>query len=146
MRLIHRVTRRALLAAGMLAFASAMLPSAYAQAAWPDKPIKLVVPFAPGASTDTIARVIANKLSARLGQPIVVENRTGAGGTIGTAYVASQPADGYTLLFVSIPYATAHLTGPANRKPPYDPEKSLQPIGEVGAGPFMIVVSNDLKA
>jgi tripartite-type tricarboxylate transporter receptor subunit TctC len=103
----------------------------------------MIVPFGPGASTDTIARFIAAKLSVRLGQQLVVENKVGAGGAIGTAFVAAQPADGYTLLFQSSPYMTAPLL---SRKAAYDPIKDLLPVGMVGSGPFMIVVGNDVKA
>jgi tripartite-type tricarboxylate transporter receptor subunit TctC len=140
-------TRRAVLAAGASVVAAALLPRpAQAQAAWPAKPIKMIVPFGPGASTDTVARFAAAKLSARLGQQIVVENKVGAGGIIGTTFVAGQPADGYTLLFQSSPYMTAPLLASASKKPSYDPVKDLQAVGMVGAGPFMIVVGNDVKA
>src|SRR5687768_11509143 len=100
MRFPNCLTRRAVLAAGAILVASALLPvHASAQAAWPNRPIKLIVPFAPGASIDTIGRVVANKLAVGLGQPIVVDNKTGAGGSIGAAYVAKEPPNGYTLLF-----------------------------------------------
>jgi tripartite-type tricarboxylate transporter receptor subunit TctC len=135
-------TRRALLAAGVAA--SGWLPLATrAQGAWPQKPIRLIVPFGPGASTDTVARFVAAKLATRLGQPVVVENKVGAGGIVGTTYVAAQPADGHTLLFQSSPYTTAPLL---KAVPPYDPLRDLQPVGLVGSGPFMIVVGNDLPA
>lgn len=140
-------TRRTVLAAGAGAAACALLPStASAQAGWPNKPIKMIVPFGPGASTDTVARFTAAKLSARLGQQVVVENKLGAGGIIGTSFVAGQPADGYTLLFNSSPYMTAPLLAANAKKPSYDPVKDLQAVGMVGAGPFMIVVGNDVKA
>ncbi len=140
-------TRRALLIAGASLAAAALLPQpARAQAGWPNKPIKMIVPFGPGASTDTVARFVAAKLSARLGQQVVVENKVGAGGIIGTTFVASQPADGYTLLFQSSPYMTAPLLATNARKPSYDPVKDLQAVGMVGAAPFMIVVGNDVKA
>ena len=110
--------------------------------AWPNRPIKLIVPFAPGGSNDIIARVLAEKLARRLGQPVVVDNKGGAGGTIGTDAVAKSPPDGYTLLFASTSIITNAATG---KKLPYDPVKDLQPIGEVAAAPFVIVVSNELK-
>src|SRR5512136_2083224 len=74
--------------------------AAVAQVAWPAKPVKFVVPYPPGGSTDPMARLIAAKLSDSLSQPFVVENRSGASGTIGTAFVAKSPADGYTFIFV----------------------------------------------
>ena len=133
------VTRRAMLAVGVAALLST---HSVAQAAWPDRPIRLIVPFAPGASNDILARSIAVKLSERLGQPVIVENKGGAGGIIGTDYVAKSSPDGNTLLFVSI----SITTNAAIRKTlPYDVVKDLQPIGEVGAGPFVVVVSNALN-
>jgi tripartite-type tricarboxylate transporter receptor subunit TctC len=138
------VTRRAMLATAAIAVAAALLPvHASAQAAWPTHPIKLIVPFAPGGSNDIIARVLADKLGARLGQSIIVENKGGAGGTIGTDFVAKSPADGYTLLFVSTSITTNAASGKAL---PYDLLKDLQPIGQVAAGAFVVVVANDFKA
>lgn len=133
------MTRRTMLGtavAGLLA-----LPT-LAQAAWPDRPIRLIVPFAPGASNDILARSLAVKLSERLGQPVIVENKSGAGGIIGTDYVAKSLPDGNTLLFVSISITT---NAAIRKKLPYDVEKDLQPIGEVGSGPFVVVVSNALN-
>ena len=133
------VTRGAMLALGVAALLST---HSVAQAAWPDRPIRMIVPFAPGASNDILARSIAVRLSERLGQPIIVENKGGAGGIIGTDYVAKSSPDGNTLLFVSI----SITTNAAIRKTlPYDVVKDLQPIGEVGAGPFVVVVSNALN-
>lgn len=139
MNLSKSLTRRALLAA-----ASILLPlHAGAQAPWPSKPIKLIVPFEPGASNDNIARLLATKLQARLDRPIIVENKVGAGGTIGTAFVARAKPDGYTLLFASSSITTNVASGKTLE---YDPVKDLEPIGKVAATPFVIVVSNDVKA
>jgi tripartite-type tricarboxylate transporter receptor subunit TctC len=139
MTLLNGLTRRAVFAIA----AVFSLPSpASPEAAWPTHPIKLVVPFSHGGSNDIIARVLANKLGARLGQPIIVENRGGAGGAIGTDFVAKSPPDGYTLLFVSTSFTTNAASG---KQLPYDLLKDLQPIGEVAAGAFVVVVSNDLK-
>ncbi|VTU16606.1 Argininosuccinate lyase [Variovorax sp. SRS16] len=139
MTLKNSLTRRTSFAA---CAAALLFACATAQAAWPDRPIKLIVPFAPGGSNDNIARVIAAKLGARLGQSVIVDNRGGAGGTIGTDYVVKSPADGNTLLFVS----SSITTNPAIKKLSYDPIKDLTPIGEIGAGAFVVVVGNKVKA
>jgi tripartite-type tricarboxylate transporter receptor subunit TctC len=135
----NSVTRWAILLASLTAF----LPAhARAQTVWPNRPIKLIVPFAPGGSNDIIARVLAAQFAAGLGQSVVVDNKGAAGGTIGTDFVAKSAPDGYTLLFAS----TSITTNAASRERlPYDPLKDLEPIGEVGAGPFVVVVSNSLK-
>jgi len=136
--------RRAVLALGAaVAAITSLVAPASSQAAYPDRPIKLIVPFAPGGSNDILARVLAEKLGGRLGQPVIVENRAGAGGTIGTDFVVKSPPDGYTLLFASTSITTNAASG---KKLPYDLVKDLQPIGEVGAGPFVVVVNNDVKA
>jgi len=132
--------RRALLAAA----ASLLLPlHAGAQAQWPSKPIKLIVPFTPGGSNDNMARVLAVKLGERLGQPVIIDNKGGSGGTIGTDFVAKSQPDGYTLLFASSSITTNAASG---KKLPYDIVKDLEPVGKVAATPFVIVVSNELKA
>ncbi|MCM5678756.1 tripartite tricarboxylate transporter substrate binding protein [Schlegelella sp. S2-27] len=110
--------------------------------AWPARTIKLVVPFPPGTSPDLIARVIAEPLAASLGQSIVVENRPGAGGNIGTGQVAKAPADGYTLLFtIQGPLVTAPLL---SKSLPYDPAKELVPVSLVATSPNVLVVSPQL--
>jgi tripartite-type tricarboxylate transporter receptor subunit TctC len=132
--------RRALLGVG-LASCLPMLTRAQT-APWPAKPIKLIVPFSPGGSNDVFARVLATKLAARLGQPILVENKLGSGGTIGTEYVAKSAPDGYTLLFASASITTNAAFG---KKLSYDLTKDLLPIGRILTTPFCIVVSNNLK-
>ncbi|MFO1414800.1 MAG: tripartite tricarboxylate transporter substrate binding protein [Burkholderiales bacterium] len=128
----------------VLAATFALLSSmVVAQGTWPTRPVRLVVPFAPGGSNDIIARVLAERLTARTGQSFVVENKAGAGGTIGTDFVAKAPPDGYTLLFVSTSITTNAASG---KTLPYDLLNDLQPIGQVAAGPFAIVVANDLPA
>ena len=94
-----------LLALALFAFALQPL-SAHAQD-FPSKPIRLVVPFAPGGSTDIIARSVGQKMGERLGQPVLIENKPGAATTIGTEFVARAPADGYTMLLVPVPFVTA---------------------------------------
>lgn len=116
---------------------------AWAQA-WPVRPIKLVVPFPGGSSPDIIARAIAEPLAQALGQPLVIDNRPGAGGNIGTAAVAKAEPDGYTLLFtIQGPLVTAPLLA---RKLPYDPVRDLQPIGLVATSPNVLVVDPKLGA
>lgn len=133
-------TRRVAIAA----CAGALLPmQAGAQAPWPSKPVKLVVPFAAGGSNDIVARLIATKLSIRLGQPVVVENKGGGGGTIGTEMVVRAPADGHTLLFASASITTNVASG---KKLGYDLLTDLVPIGAIAATPLAIVVSNEVKA
>jgi len=129
--------RRAILI-GAIAMAS--LPAlGWAQSNYPSRPIRLVVPFSVGGSTDLVARQIAQALSLRVGQPVVVENKPGAGSTIGANYVAQAPADGYTLLLGTISsHATAVSLYP---KLPYDPLTNFAPITEITAIPNVIVVS-----
>ena len=141
--MIHFSRRHLLVATG--AAATVALPSiVHADGAWPNRPIRVVVPFAPGASIDAIARILAPRLSSKLGVPVVVENRTGAGGMIGTAFVATQPADGHTLVFTSNPFVIAPLLVPAPQKPLYDPGKDLQPVAQIAAAPLIITASNEL--
>ena len=121
----------------MLAFA---LP---AQAAFPEKPIRLVVAFAPGSSTDIVARLIGEQLSAALGQPVVVENRPGAGGNIATVGVMNAPSDGYTLLFHSVAYSV-NPSMFANAG--YDALTDLQPVAMAAFTPNLIYVHPDVKA
>ena len=120
-----------------IAFAAALLLAAAARADYPDKPIRLIVPFAPGGVTDTSGRVIAEALSRRLGQPIVVENKAGASGNIGTQAVVNAPADGYTLVLgfdgtlVINPHVFANY--------PFDVTRDLEPIGKIGDATLIIV-------
>ena len=92
---------------------------------YPSKPIRLIVPFPPGAGTDAVARLVANRLSETMKVPIVVDNRTGAGGAIGTAEAAKSDPDGYTLLFVASPFTTVAA---ASSNPGYDPVGQFTPV------------------
>lgn len=112
-----------------------------ASAAWPDKVIRIVVPFAAGGSTDLIARKIAEGLGQRLSANVIVENRPGAGGTVGTEYVARQPADGYTLM---LGYIGTHGINPALQKLNYDPVRDFTAIGMVADSPTLMVVSSSI--
>ncbi|ANN71712.1 tripartite tricarboxylate transporter substrate binding protein [Bordetella bronchialis] len=121
----------------------ALVGSASAQAqSYPDRPIKLVVGFSPGGGSDTTARLLATALGTRLGQPIVVENRPGANTIIATQYVASQPADGYTLLFTSASFAI----NPSLQKLSYDSDRDFAPVALVDTIPLLLVTNLDVPA
>ena len=105
-------------------------------AAWPTKPVTLVVGFAPGGSADILARAVGQKLSAALGQPVLIENKPGAGATIASAAVATAPADGHTLLFVTSGHAGS---GALYSNLRYDPLKAFTPIAKIAATPIVIV-------
>lgn len=112
-------------------------------AAFPEKPIRFVVAFAPGSSTDIVARLIGEQMSAALGQPVIVENKPGAGGNIATQGVMNGPADGYTLLFHSVAYAVnPNLFSNAG----YDAVKDLQAVALAGFTPNLLYVHPDVKA
>jgi tripartite-type tricarboxylate transporter receptor subunit TctC len=108
---------------------------------YPNKPIKLIAPFAPGGALDVIARTSGEVISEQLGQPVVVENRAGAAGAIGSEYVAKQPPDGYTLLLGA---TTTHGINPVLQKLNYDPIKDFAPVSLVATIPHIFVVSPNL--
>ena len=110
-------------------------------AAWPEKPIKIVVPFVPGGAADSAARVMAPGLQKRLGQAVLIENKGGAGATIGTAAVVAAPADGYTLLMGS---ATNAIGGAIQKQVPYVFERDLVPVFQVAEVPGVVVVPRSL--
>ncbi|BDB27720.1 tripartite tricarboxylate transporter substrate binding protein [Cupriavidus sp. P-10] len=143
---LHRTPRRSILAAS-LAFAGMLLAplSGLAADAYPAKPIRLVVPYPPGGATDVIGRTLAQRLSASLGQQVVVDNRAGAAGNIGAELVAKSPADGYTLLMGAL---TSHAINAALYKSrvPYDLEKSFAPVSIVGTVPLVFVVNPSVSA
>jgi tripartite-type tricarboxylate transporter receptor subunit TctC len=122
-----------------LAAALATPAAAFAQA-WPVKTIRLIVPYPPGGFTDATARLIGQKLGERLGQPVVVDNKSGANGTLGADALAKAPADGYTLAVVIAAHA-ANTTLYA--KLPYDPRKDLAAVSLIGISPLAAVVNND---
>ncbi|HEY8612647.1 MAG TPA: tripartite tricarboxylate transporter substrate-binding protein, partial [Roseomonas sp.] len=133
--------RRSMLGAGA---ALAITPGARAQAGWPTRPVRLINPWTPGGPADTVARPLANRLSEGLGQPVVIENRPGANGTIGANVVARSEPDGYTLFF-------SHV-GPIAISPkfasniPYDPQRDFAPITQLVSGPIVLVVRPDIPA
>ena len=130
-------------AAAILALSLLPAAPALAQGVYPTKPIRLVVPFTPGAGTDTVARFVAQKLSERMGQQVVVENRTGAGGAIGAAEVAKAEPDGYTLLFVASPFTTVAASA---KNPGYDPVGQCVPVAPIASGPLAFVVNPAVPA
>jgi tripartite-type tricarboxylate transporter receptor subunit TctC len=111
--------------------------------AYPTKPIKLIVPFPPGAGTDAIARLVAQKLGESLPATVVVENRAGAGGAIGAKEAARADADGYTLLFVASPFTTVAAS---SKTAGYDPVRQFTPVAPIAAGPLAFVVNPSVKA
>jgi tripartite-type tricarboxylate transporter receptor subunit TctC len=132
----------------VVAFILAMLlaPLAVAQSgspAYPARPIRLVVPFPPGAGTDAVARLVAQKMSESMPATIVVDNRPGAGGAIGAAEVAKAEPDGYTLLFVASPFTTVAA---ASRSAGYDPLRQFVAVAPVAVGPLVFAVNADLAA
>jgi tripartite-type tricarboxylate transporter receptor subunit TctC len=107
---------------------------------YPTKPIRMIIPFPPGGSNDVVGRLFAQHLSEKLGKQIVVDNRGGAGGVIGTETAAHAPHDGYTLLVISL----AHAVNPWLYKLPYDPIKAFEPISTLGSGPNVLAVNPQL--
>jgi tripartite-type tricarboxylate transporter receptor subunit TctC len=118
---------------------SVLLAANAAAQPYPSKPIRLMVPFPPGGSTDIVARIVAQKLGTQLGQPIVIENRGGAGGTLGTAVVAKAPADGYNLV---VGTTSTHVVAPSvYQKLEYDPVKDFLPVSLMAVTPYLLVVT-----
>lgn len=115
-----------------------------ASAAYPDKPIKIVAPYSAGGSSDVVARAISDQLSAQLGQSVVVENRAGAGSMLGTAYVATEPPDGYTLLLADVPFTIVPALYKDRVK--YDAKKDFVPITLLGLSPMYLFVNPKFEA
>jgi len=125
----------------MVALCAAFLLSAGAQAqTWPSKTITMIVPFAPGGTTDIVARPIAQKLSEALGQPVVIDNRAGAGGTLGASIAAKAAPDGYTIFMATVAHAIA--TSLYSKKLSYDFERDMVPITVVATVPNLLLVNN----
>jgi tripartite-type tricarboxylate transporter receptor subunit TctC len=134
--------RVALLAASVAA--ATIGASLDARAQWPERPIKLIVPFGAGSSSDTIARIVAAKVGERLGQQIVVENRVGGSTIIGTDAVAKSASDGYTL---GLANTTTHAASAAlNASLPFDPVRDFAPIAMIGSSPFVLIASPQVPA
>lgn len=137
--LAHRIARWLALALLLPAF------SAWAQTpTWPTKPIRLVVTFPPGGSSDAAARIVGPRLAERLGQAVVIDNRPGAGGGVGLDLVAKAPADGYTIVLASAGGLTANQS--LYKKLSYDPARDFAPITTFGTSPFVLLASPSLAA
>jgi tripartite-type tricarboxylate transporter receptor subunit TctC len=136
-----RLNRACLRAVSFLA--AALVSSLAAAQAYPTKPISLVVPFAPGGTTDVLARAVADKLSQSLGQPVIVESKPGAGSTLGADYVAKAKPDGYTLLMGAVHHTIATSV---YKKLPYDFQKSFEPITTVALVPNVMVINANTPA
>jgi tripartite-type tricarboxylate transporter receptor subunit TctC len=140
---VRGLSRRTLLTAT----AAAALPcrrAARADEAWPARPVKLVVPFAPGGAVDIVGRLTARHLSDQLKQQVFVENRSGAGGSLGTEFVAKAPPDGYTLLLHTVSSAVINALTYTNLR--FDPRRDLVPITEIAAAQTLVVVSATVPA
>jgi tripartite-type tricarboxylate transporter receptor subunit TctC len=136
MMLISRTLRAVLMGLALLACTASW---SHAVARWPDKPVTLIVPYAPGGGTDIVSRLVAQKLSERWGQSVVVENRPGANGVIGSSHVAKAAPDGYTLLMV----VGSHAINPVLMKNlPYDTTRGFTPITRLAISPMVLVVAN----
>lgn len=135
---LHKVYCTAL---GVVALVSAWISPTAAQAAgFPERPIRIVVPFAPGGASDLIARVISGPLQQELGQPVIVENHAGANGNIGIGFVAKADPDGYTLLVAS---SVIFVNLPLQRPGSYDPGKDFTPIADLGGSPDALLVRTE---
>lgn len=131
-----RLNRRALIAAPLLA------PTIVHAQAWPSRPVRIVVPFPPGGSNDVIARPVADRMQARLGVPVVIENRAGAAGSIGAGQVAQAPPDGHTLMVTSSSFLTSSLI----QRVAWTVEGNFEPVALLARAPFFILVRDDHPA
>ena len=133
-----RLGRRKLLRA---AVGTAMLPALsriMRAQAYPSRPVRLITPFPAGQASDTVARLIGQSLSERIGQPVIIENRTGAGGNIGTEVVVRATPDGYTLLLVGLSHA---MNTTLYKKLSFNFTRDMAPVASIGGGPYVMVVS-----
>jgi tripartite-type tricarboxylate transporter receptor subunit TctC len=121
---------------GLALLIGCLLAAIAAAQPYPDRPVRLIIPFPPGGSNDVVGRVIGVQLGERLGQPVIIDNRGGAGGTIGMNAGAKAPADGYTLLLVSVAYPVSIALG----RMPRDSIQSFAPVAALGTGPSLLVV------
>jgi len=126
----------------MALFTFALAPPAMSQG-YPSRPVHVIVPFAPGGPSDIIARTVSQKLTAAMGQPFLPENRAGAGGMLGAEIAAKAPADGYTVLVTSLPFAVTPSLYP---KVPYDTTRAFTPVTLIASGPMVLVIHPSVKA
>ncbi|MES2784866.1 MAG: tripartite tricarboxylate transporter substrate-binding protein [Pseudomonadota bacterium] len=138
---VRHPVRLFLKSACAVAAAALLFPAVHAQSAYPAKSVTMVVPFPAGSATDTVARLIGQKMSEKLRQPIVMENVAGAGGTIAAARVARAPADGYTLLI----HTTIALSAALYKNLPYDTGTAFEPVGLVNTGPYVFAANPSFK-
>ena len=142
--LSRSLPRRAILSAALLALACACVPASYAQGAWPGRPIVMIVPQAAGGTNDIVGRVVSQKLGEVMGASVVVENRPGAGGNIGTQLAAKANKDGYTLLMT---ISSSQAINPALYKNAgFDPVKDFKPVSLIGAVPNVLLVNPSFPA
>ena len=130
-----------LLSSALLVLAAATAGTSFAQT-YPSKPVRIIAPFAPGGGTDFIARLIAQKLTERLGQQVIVENKPGAGGNLGAEFAVKSPPDGYTLLLI----AGSYTVNPSLYKLSFDPVNDISPIVQLSQGPFVVAVHPSVPA
>ena len=135
------MSKTAIFRALALGLAAALGAGAALAQAFPSKPVRIIVPQTPGGASDALARVIGQKLSERWGQPVIVENKPGAGGNVGTDYVAKSPADGYTLLMSYV--GTQAINGSVYKSLSYDPYKDFAPGATLATVPFALVVNQN---
>ncbi len=136
MSVLNHLAHAALITAAVLA-----APAAHAQQHWPDKPIRFVVPYPPGGGTDVIARIVQERFQKELGQPIIIENRGGAAGSLGTDVVAKAASDGYTVLFT----LSSHTINPSiYPKLPFNTVKDFEPVGTIASLPQILVANLQL--
>ncbi len=138
---IFKTNRRLALSGIALAAITFIALPVAAQSGWPNKPVRMVVPFAPGGTTDILARAVAPELAKAFGQPFVVDNRAGAGGNVGADIVAKSPGDGYTILMGTV--GTHGINKSLYAKMPFDPQKDFAPITLVAGVPNVMVMNAD---
>lgn len=135
-----KLKRQTLIKAAVLALGCAVLPAAFAQS-YPARPVRVVIPFPPGGTLDTVGRMLAQKLSEQTGQAFIIENKPGGNGIIGADIVAKAPADGYTLLFNASTFTTAPMT---MKSTPYGVVKDFAPVALVAKAPLSVAINKNL--